>query len=118
MRLAILLALGLASVVAETTPPATARVNDVRLTAEQISDDNGVLTLRGNVCVTFDSVFVYADEAVYDSSTGELTPQGHVRIQPRRHWPTSTHGFPADQPSGPTDMPLIVPPSPWGVQAH
>jgi lipopolysaccharide assembly outer membrane protein LptD (OstA) len=55
---------------------------DVHLQADQMTRTADlIITMKGNVRANIKGVTVYADEAEYNSVTGELTPKGHVRIR-------------------------------------
>jgi len=99
----------------QTKSAASERAGELRFSAGEITHDNGVITMKGNVCVTMDGVFVYADEAVYDLTTGALTPQGHVWIQ-IRHFKAMPARTNEDEPSDPTDTPLRIPRTPWNSE--
>ncbi|MGA2184286.1 MAG: hypothetical protein ABSH47_14785 [Bryobacteraceae bacterium] len=87
--------------------PVTGQVDDIRFEAEQMTRGYAIITLKGNVQVTLNGVSVYADEAEYNMTTGDLMPQGHVRIRTR----DIRSG--KDQNNDPTDTPLRMPDSPW-----
>jgi lipopolysaccharide assembly outer membrane protein LptD (OstA) len=79
--------------------------DDVRLEAEHISRTGDLfIALKGNVHATIKGITVYADEAEYNCVTGELMPEGHVRIKVRESKGVTDR--PADHP---TDTPLRMP---------
>ena len=114
MRLSLVLFILCSSPVAfgQAKPPLTERINDIQFMADQTDTDGVVFELNGNVSVILNGISVHADHAEYNTATGELTPSGHVRIQTRRIR-TAPEQSVQQEPSGPTDTPLRMPPSPW-----
>ncbi|HTP86547.1 MAG TPA: hypothetical protein VMJ34_06360 [Bryobacteraceae bacterium] len=103
-----LLLLGFSGVLGDEKPVTTAGVGDIRMRANQMTRTNDMLMLSGDVMVTMSGVTVYADQAQYDVATGDLMPQGHVRIHTERL--RDPRAFQLD----PSDTPLRMPDnSPW-----
>jgi lipopolysaccharide assembly outer membrane protein LptD (OstA) len=102
-----LLCLCFAGVSGQEKLPATAQVGEVRIMADQLNRTPDIITMKGNVRVTINGVTVYADEATLEIATGDLRPQGHVRISTRE---ISSMKDPRMEPS---DTPLRMPDGPW-----
>jgi lipopolysaccharide assembly outer membrane protein LptD (OstA) len=48
--------------------------------ANVMTEDGVIINLREDVEITIDAVRVHADNALYHRDTGEIEPEGHVRI--------------------------------------
>jgi lipopolysaccharide assembly outer membrane protein LptD (OstA) len=106
MRLTLLLGFLCICSFGQTSPFYAEPTDEVRLQAEQVTRTADLIVhMKGNVHVTMKGVTVYADEAEYNYVTGELTPQGHVRIKVSQ----SAKEQPADPKENPTDTPLRMP---------
>jgi hypothetical protein len=60
----------------------TIKERDVRIQANMSQKEGVTLRLRGNVVVRTDTLEIRADEAEYNSDTGELEARGNVSIRP------------------------------------
>ena len=92
--------------------PSTAGKDDVHLRANQMSRADNVINLSGDVVVSMNGITVFADEAQYDVATGDLMPQGHVRIHTEKL--RNARVFRLD----PGDTPLRMPDGPWRGESH
>ena len=61
----------------------------VTFAATRIESDQNVFRLRGNAEIATNSVIVQAAEANYYWDTGEIDPQGDVRVKPIPYSPAS-----------------------------
>jgi lipopolysaccharide assembly outer membrane protein LptD (OstA) len=59
-----------------------AKDTDLQLNAQTIDSRGPVILCRGDVKITVGAIAIQADEADYDTNTGELTLRGNVRAKP------------------------------------
>ena len=75
----MLLVLSTALANGQTAPPARAR--DIRISALSIDHQGSVTLCRGDVEIVIDGVVLHADEADFDTDSGEVALRGNVQVK-------------------------------------
>src|ERR1700758_1675149 len=65
---------------ASPAQPETRRGEDVTIKAREQQKTGAIYKLRGEVEIDFRDLVVHADEATYDSASGEVTAAGHLTL--------------------------------------